>query len=110
MTKTLPTFRAEIFMAGNIDVARQWLRHRCYHAGLCVTVTSADFIYTGGEESGFVVGLVNYPRFPSAPQQIRDRAVEIAEGLVVHLCQRTALVVDTHETTWITIDPPGAST
>lgn len=110
MNKTLPTFRAEIFMAGSIEMARRWLRRQCYEAGLCVTVAPVDFIYTGGEEVGFVVGLVNYPRFPAEPQQVRDRAVRLAQDLVVHLCQRTALVVDSHETTWISIEPPGART
>jgi len=88
--------------------ARSWLRRFCYEKGLCVTVTASTFIYTGGEESGFCVGLVNYPRFPSTPDELEAKAIKIARGLIVACCQRTALVVGPKRTRWVVIDPPGA--
>ncbi|ARB06063.1 hypothetical protein FDH38_gp009 [Dinoroseobacter phage vB_DshS-R5C] len=36
----------------------------CDEVGLCVTVTSTRFVFTGGYEMGYRVGLRNYPRFP----------------------------------------------
>lgn len=104
--KTVPTYQASIFMAGEIETAKRWLRRHCYERGLCVTVTPTAFIYTGGEEHGFVVGLVNYPRFPGTPAAIRARAVQIAQALIVECCQRTALVVASDETTWIEVPVP----
>lgn len=49
--------------------------------GLCVTVQSTTYIYTDGEEVGYVVGLINYPRFPKSDSDIFAMALEIAETL-----------------------------
>jgi hypothetical protein len=103
--KTVDTFTASIYLAGDIGTARSWLRQFCYARGFCVTVTPSTFIYTGGEEDGLCVGL--YPRFPSTPDEVESRALEIAAGLVEACCQKTALVVTPARTTWIAIDPPG---
>jgi len=97
-----------IYMAGDIDTAKRWLRRECYERGLCVTVYSTDFIYTGGEEIGFCVGFVNYPRFPSTTEDLFARARQVACSLIVECCQRSALIVGTHSTEWISGTPPGA--
>lgn len=97
-----------VYMAGDIVTAKRWLRKHAYRQGTCVTVTPTDFVYTGGEEAGFIVGLVNYPRFPKSLSVLTEQAREIARALVVECCQRTALVVGPQETEWIVIEPPGA--
>lgn len=109
MADVVQTFEVRIFMAGDIETAQRWLRHHAYQNGLCATITPTTFIYTGGEETGFVVGLVNYPRFPTTRPVLRARALMLAEALVIECCQRTALVVADDETTWIQIPPPGTS-
>lgn len=108
--KTIETYTARLYMAGDIDHAKRLIRDRVYQQGLCVTIEPTVFIYTGGEEAGFVVGFVNYPRFPSDPGQIFARAVEMAEQLVPALNQKSALVVGSDKTAWVTIEPPGART
>lgn len=95
-------------MGGDIAQAKQWLRRYCYEHGACVTVRETTFIYTGGEEAGVEIGLVNYPRFPSTRSALLERARELAEGLVIKLCQKTALVVADDVTEWIAVAPPGA--
>jgi hypothetical protein len=95
-------------MAGDIETAKRYLRRACYERGLCVTVGAQAFIYTGGEEAGFSVGLVNYPRFPSTPESMWGRAKEIAEALIRECCQRSALVVAADRTEWLQVQPPGA--
>lgn len=102
------SFEASIYMAGDIATAKAWLRRRCYQRGLCVTVSPCDFIYTGGEETGFRVGLVNYPRFPSTTEHVHETAVELASSLVVECCQKTALVVSGLKSEWLHTEPPGA--
>jgi hypothetical protein len=102
------TFQASIYLAGDIETAKRWLRRFAFDHGMCVTVTPTTFIYTGGEETGLHVGLVNYPRFPSEPQVIHDLAVRLATGLVYECCQKTALVVSGLSTEWIQVQPPGA--
>lgn len=106
---TVPTYAVRVYMAGDIEHAKRLLRAECYppNEGLCVTVEPATFIYTGGEEAGFVVGLVNYPRFPKTPAEIHARAVAIAEKLIPQLCQWSALVVAPDVTTWINLRPEG---
>jgi hypothetical protein len=50
--------------------------------GLCVSVTPTRFVYTSGSEPGLIVGLINYPRFPSTPDKIRTHAFKLAELLL----------------------------
>jgi hypothetical protein len=98
-----------IHMAGSIDTAKVTLRRFCYEVGRCVTISPETFIYTGGEEEGFRVGLVSYPRFPSNAKKLQALAIRIARSLITDCCQKTALVVGPELTTWLAIDPPGAS-
>lgn len=70
--------------------------------GLCVTIEPTDFIYTGGEEAGYVVGLINYPRFPDTPGGINARAEELMQKLLEGTHQHSALLMTPDETVWIT--------
>ena len=97
-----PTFWARIFLSGPIEVTKQVIRQECLREGLCVTIEPTTFIYTGGEEAGYVVGLVNYPRFPKTNQEIEDRAKLLAIKLMVETCQQSALVMTPSVTTWYT--------
>lgn len=101
MMKETPTYWAKIYIAGPIDVAKQILREECKHAGLCVTIEPTTFIYTGGEEEGYVVGLINYPRFPKADQDIWNRAYRIANLLRQKTFQDSVLLQDPSNTVWI---------
>lgn len=102
------TYRVAVYVAGDIGSIKAVLREECYEHGLCVTVEPTLFIYTGGEELGAVVGLVNYPRFPSSRRALFGRATALAKKLVTRCNQRTALVVGDDKTEWINIRPPGA--
>lgn len=63
--KTEKTYWVRLYLSGPIESAKQLLRKECGQKGLCVTVEPTSYIYTGGEESGYVVGLIQYPRFPA---------------------------------------------
>ena len=106
---TEPTYTVRLFMAGDIEHAKRLLRAECYppNEGLCVTVEPTTFIYTGGEEAGFVVGFVNYPRFPSEPGRLFARAQEVAGRLIPALCQWSALLVAPDKTAWLNARPEG---
>lgn len=101
--QTEPTFTVRLYMAGSIEQAKQVLRREVFppNDGLCVTVEPTTFIYTGGEEAGFVVGFVNYPRFPTTPEALTERAKTVAVRLLVELCQWSALLVTPTETIWL---------
>ena len=90
-----------MFMAGDIDHAKQVIRRFCKERPCCVTVMPTTYIYNGGEEDGFVVGVRNYPRFPADAHTLRKEAGDIGEALREALGQDSYMVVD-HDglTTW----------
>jgi hypothetical protein len=100
-----PTVRFDIFMAGDLAQAKQVCREYCFAAGLCVTVEPVAFIYTGGEESGFRVGLINYPRFPTTIEALRRTTCELADVLMNRLCQHSYSIVGPDQTDWFSRRP-----
>jgi hypothetical protein len=101
-----PSIRFDIFVAGDIAVAKQVCRSYCYQIGLCVTVEPVAYIYTGGEEAGVRVGLINYPRFPSTEQELKAKADGLAVLLMEEMHQHSYSVAGPSETTWFTRSPP----
>jgi hypothetical protein len=96
------TWWVKLYLAGPIDEAKNIIRKECYDAGLCVTIEPTDFIYTGGEEKGYVVGLINYPRFPSTKADINARAEDLMNKLLQGTFQHSALMMTPEETSWVT--------
>ncbi len=73
--------------------------------GICVTVTPTHFVYGSptpdeikGDELGVVVGLINYPRFPTSPEIIREIATELAKSLKSKFCQKRVSIVCSDQT------------
>lgn len=75
--KTENTFWVKIYLSGDIFVIKQICREYCM-VGLCVTIKEVLFIYTGGEEYGVEIGLINYPRFPDTKENILAKAIKLA--------------------------------
>lgn len=92
-----PTFNAKIFIAGPIDIAKQILREIMYMGG-CVNIYPTYYIYRGGEESGYVVEIINYPRFPKEVEQLKEYAVNIANTLLERTFQGSYTIQYTDET------------
>lgn len=55
----------------------------CDDKGLCVSITETDYVFTGGSEKGFIIGLINYPRFPKTPGELWN----IADDLGIYLME-----------------------
>lgn len=102
-TEVSPTYTVRLYLSGPIDVAKQAIRADTLRAGLCVTIEPTTFIYTGGEEVGYVVGLLNYPRFPCEPQQLEERARDLMQKLLLATHQHSALMVTPERSEWITL-------
>ncbi len=100
--KIEPTYRIDIFLAGDEAVIAQACREQCYAIGLCVTVEKCRYVYTGGEEAGVRVGILNYPRFPKTSEELNAQAEVLALRLMEVACQHSVLLVGPHETRWIT--------
>lgn len=102
---TVPTIRFDIFIAGDIEQAKQACREFCFDIGLCVTVEPVAYIYTGGEEAGVRVGLINYPRFPTDAETLATRAKELADKLMIRLCQHSYSIAGPDATEWFSRRP-----
>jgi hypothetical protein len=102
MNQSCPTFSVLIHMAGDLASAQAVCREFCFRVGLCVTVTPATYIYTGGEEEGFTVRLINYPRFPKEPSELLVTARALAELLRTRLFQHSYTIESPMGMEWST--------
>lgn len=98
---TAPTFWAEIAIAGDYDDARRICRQFC-ETGLCVTVTKTSYVYTGGEQEGVLIRLINYPRFAASDPEIIRTANALADALREGLFQDSYSIITPNETFWST--------
>lgn len=98
--KEAPSYPVSIFMAGDIAAATDYARLYCDDHGLCVTVAPATYVYTGGQEAGFIVGLINYPRFPSSLDGLWETAERLAAYLRERLYQDSYTIQAPDKTVW----------
>lgn len=96
------TFWARLYLSGPIEVAKQIIRGECRREGLCITIEPTMFIYTGGEEVGYIVGLINYPKFPVSDGLLEQRARDLMHLLLEATFQDSALMMTPQSTEWIT--------
>ena len=101
-TETQPTRVVKLYISGPIEQAKQIIREHCHANGLCVTIEPTTYIYTGGEEAGYVVGLLNYPRFPTDAEALDNKAHALAVKLLTGTYQHSVLVVTPECTFWHT--------
>lgn len=101
--KSVKTEQIEIYIAGDAADARRSLREFCKKTPCCVTLSKTDFIYKGGLESGVVVGVRHYPRFPTDHASLASRARQIADLLLDVMSQDSYMIVDlSGATLWVT--------
>lgn len=98
--KEVASYPISIFMAGDIAAATDYARQYCDREGLCITITATVYVYTGGQEAGFVVGLINYPRFPSEPSDLWRVAEHLAAYLRERLYQDSYTIHAPDKTVW----------
>lgn len=97
--KECKTITVSIFMAGSPAVAADFCRRWFEERGGCVTVTATRYVYTGGEEMGFVIGFINYPPYPDDEDGLMHKATELAEVLRQHLNQQSYTILGPTRTT-----------
>jgi len=99
--KIEPTLTADIYVGlregydgvtTSIADVRAALQKYVDAEGFCVSVTETEFIYTKGNEPGLIVGLINYPRFPSSQDEIKNHALEIAM-MLMRLCKQVRVSI-----------------
>ena len=100
LIKAVKSFPISIFIAGPYSEAVKICKKYCDDTGFCVTVTETEYVHTSGQESGVIVGLINYPRFPSDSATMFSRASAIAELLRVGLNQESYSIQTPETTVW----------
>ena len=93
-----PSYPVSIFMAGPVLMAEVVCKDYCEAIGYCVTVTPTQYLYRGGDDNGFIVGLINYPRFPATPEEITAHAFALGD-LLREACEQQSYTVQTPERT-----------
>ncbi len=94
------TESTRIFIAGNIDIAKQYCREYFYDNPGCVTITPTTYIYTGGEEEGVIIEFINYARFPY-DKTPKDHIMEFTITLAKKLCQKSCSIQFSDETHYL---------
>ncbi len=98
MTGRCETWTAHIYVGGDISHARQKLRELCFPKGLCATITPTEYMYAGGEESGFVVGMIQYPPFMETEKGLLEKAVKVGKALAENAFQWSFTIVTKEKT------------
>ena len=100
------TFWANIYIAGPVPQIEQTCREWTLK-GACVTVTPTNYVYTMGEESGAIIGLIHYPRFAldqtvvpkmETKEKILEEAKELGFLLLEKCCQGSFTIVTPDDT------------
>lgn len=85
--KSVETITAKIYLGlregytdkvHTLDELKDFLQKYTNKVELCVTVTPTTFVYKDGREDGAVIGLINYPRFPTTKEKLEQTAEELA--------------------------------
>jgi hypothetical protein len=85
--KTCETINYKIYIAGDYNVARSTINKFCFENGSCFTITPTTYVYTAGEETGIIVGIINYPRLPKIDSELLELAEKVGELLRKELNQ-----------------------
>lgn len=106
--RSVGTFTASIYVSfhspswtASLGDARRLIQKYVDDVKVGVSLSPTEFIYPGGNETGFVAGLINYPRFPREKEEIRRMALELAELLRDGLGQERVSVVMPDETVMV---------
>lgn len=91
----------QIYTAGSLEIAKQVCREYVFDVGFCVNIRPTTYIYTGGEEEGVVVEIINYARFLSDNAVREKHAQRLAELLRIRLCQHSYSIVTPQHSTWV---------
>ncbi len=99
------SYPISLFVTGSniIDACQRY----CGIVGLCVTVTETIYTFRGGEEDGYIVGLINYPRFPKDPYELEEIALSLGKYLIEECNPKGSFTMQTPYRTHFYSNRPG---
>ncbi len=110
MVKTADTLTAKIYLGlregygskqHSIDEVIDFIQEYIDRHPLCVSITPTTYVYTKGREEGAIIGLINFPKFPTTIGKLEATALEIAmlckdkfnqDGVAIEFKDKTILV------------------
>lgn len=106
--KTTDSFTAEIFVGfregysnkiiHSMEEAQEICQTYCNDIGLCVSIKPVFYVYTNGREPGCSITLINYPRFPTTAEKIKEIAIALAKIFLEEFNQLRISIVFSDET------------
>lgn len=96
-----PSYPVSIFICGDAEDIAGECQDYADQVGYCVTITPTSYIFRGGDEDGFIIGLINYPRFPASPERIWQHAETLAARLCAKAGQKSYTIQAPDKTVWI---------
>lgn len=96
--KRVPTCTYRLYMSGDYLKAKEVLVESCSLQGACFSITPTDYIYSGGQEQGFTVTLISYPRFPKTKKMLWEEVSTLAVLLMIRLGQGSFTIEGPSET------------
>ena len=100
--KREPTTVIDIHICGDGYSLNKALSDYC-KIGFCISVIPCGYIYTEGAESGWLVRIINYPRFPKSRNDLKIEAINLADLLLFELGQESCSVICPDETIYIQV-------
>lgn len=97
-----PTTVIDIHICGDGFAIHKVLQEYC-ETGFCISIMPCGYIYTGGAESGWLVRIINYPRFPEPYDKLKTRAISLADKMLEALGQSSCSIVCPDETIYLQI-------
>lgn len=104
LKNTIQTFYANIHLAGDYSTCKSVCREIAYTFGFCFQISEVDYIYTGGQESGVLIRVINYPRFPRDPEEITKLCIEFAKKISAVMCQKSFTIETSTDTMYFESD------
>jgi hypothetical protein len=87
------SFDIRIYVSGEYTAILHQLQLYCADNGMCFSCKPTDYVFTHGRESGAEILAINYPRFPTEPEDKIDLCKNIAVMLITSLGMGSATVV-----------------
>lgn len=90
------SYWVRIYIAGDLAVIEYTCRAYVTQ-GLCVNVTPNKYIYKYGEETGAIIELIQYPKYPDKSEMIWAQAECLANSLLDKLHAGSYTIMDSSE-------------
>lgn len=94
------SYTATIYVAGEMHRIKDICADFCTK-GFCVSIQETEYIYTGGQQKGASVTIINYPRFPRSKEDIQREAGQLATRLIEEGYQESCTIVYPDESVYI---------